>query len=113
MLKVANGLSTGNLTYAGTWNANTNTPTLTSGVGTLNNYYVVNVAGNTNLDGLTNWQVGDWAIFDGTVWQKVDNTDSVTSVNGQTGAVSLTTDNIPEGITKAKKNTGAIVCQHL
>ena len=37
-------------------------------------------------------------IFNGTAWNKVDNTDSVSSVNGQTGAVSLTTDDISEGI---------------
>jgi hypothetical protein len=41
--------------------------------------------------------VGDWAIFDGTAWQQVDNTDAVVSVNGFTGAVSLTTSNISEG----------------
>jgi len=51
---------------------------------------VVSVAGSTNLDGITTWVVGDWAIFNGTVWQKVDNTDAVTSVNGYTGTVSLT-----------------------
>ncbi len=93
-----NGLI-GSSIYQGTWNALTNTPALTSGVGTRGYYYIVNVAGSTNLDGITDWNVGDWAIFDGTAWQQVDNTDSVTSVNGQTGAVSLTTDNIPEGAT--------------
>jgi hypothetical protein len=41
--------------------------------------------------------VGDWAVYNGTAWQKVDNTDAVTSVNGFTGAVSLTTTNIAEG----------------
>ena len=93
-----NGL-VGSSIYQGTWNASTNTPALASGVGTRGYYYIVNVAGSTNLDGITDWNVGDWAIFDGTAWQQVDNTDSVTSVNGQTGAVSLTTDNIPEGAT--------------
>jgi hypothetical protein len=57
----------------------------------------VDVAGTTNLDGITDWQIGDWAIFNGTVWQKVDNTDAVTSVNGQVGTVVLTTTNIAEG----------------
>jgi len=38
-----------------------------------------------------------WAIFNGSVWQKVDNTDAVTSVNGQVGTVVLTTTNIAEG----------------
>jgi hypothetical protein len=87
----------GDLNYQGTWNANTNTPTLTSSTGTQGYYYVVNVAGTTNLDGITDWQVGDWAIYNGTVWQKVDNTDAVSSVNGQTGTVVLTTTDIGEG----------------
>ena len=91
-----NGLIGGSI-YKGTWNASTNTPTLTSSVGTNGNYYIVSVAGSTNLNGITDWQVGDWAIFQGSVWQKVDNTDSVVSVNGFTGAVSLTTSNISEG----------------
>ena len=91
MLKVVSAFSNliGALNYKGTWNANTNTPTLTSSVGTKGDYYVVNVAGNTNLNGITDWQVNDWAIFNGSVWEKIDNTDLVTSVNGQTGAVVL------------------------
>jgi hypothetical protein len=87
----------GDLNYQGTWNATTNTPTLTSSVGTKGYYYVVDVAGTTNLDGITDWQIGDWAIFNGSVWQKVDNTDAITSVNGQVGTVVLTTTNIAEG----------------
>jgi hypothetical protein len=87
----------GELNYQGTWNATTNTPTLTSSVGTKGYYYVVSVAGTTNLNGITDWQIGDWAVYNGTAWQKVDNTDAVTSVNGQTGTVVLTTTNIAEG----------------
>jgi hypothetical protein len=87
----------GALSYQGTWDASTNTPTLTSSVGTKGYYYVVSVAGNTNLNGITDWLVGDWAVYNGTIWQKVDNTEAVTSVNGQTGAVVLTTTNIAEG----------------
>ena len=79
----------GALSYQGTWNASTNTPTLTSSVGTKGYYYVVNVSGNTNLNGITDWLVGDWAVYNGTAWQKVDNTDAVTSVNGYTGTVVL------------------------
>jgi hypothetical protein len=66
----------GGVVYQGTWNATTNSPALTSSVGTQGYYYVVSVAGSTNLDGITDWEVGDWAIFNGTVWQKVDNTDA-------------------------------------
>jgi hypothetical protein len=67
---VANAL--GALNYKGTWNASTNTPALASGVGTKGDYYVVSVAGATNLDGITNWGVGDWATFNGSVWQRVE-----------------------------------------
>jgi len=87
----------GALSYQETWNASTNTPTLTSSVGTKGYYYVVSVAGSTNLNGITDWVVGDWAVYNGTAWQKVDNTDAVTSVNGLTGTVVLTTTNIAEG----------------
>jgi hypothetical protein len=87
----------GALSYQGTWDASTNTPTLTSSVGTKGYYYVVNVAGNTNLNGITDWLVGDWAVYNGSIWQKVDNTETVTSVNGQTGAVVLTTTDVAEG----------------
>ena len=87
----------GALSYQGTWNASTNTPTLTSSVGTKGYYYVVNVAGSTNLNGITDWVIGDWAVFNGSIWQKVDNTDAVTSVNGYTGTVVLTTTDVAEG----------------
>jgi hypothetical protein len=58
--------------YQGTWNASTNTPTLTSSVGIKGYYYVVSVAGSTNLNGITNWGVGDWVVFNGTAWQRVE-----------------------------------------
>jgi hypothetical protein len=90
-----NGLIGGSI-FQSTWNASTNVPTLTSSVGTKGYYYIVSTAGSTNLDGITDWQIGDWAIFDGTVWRKVDNTDAVVSVNGFTGIVSLNLDNIAD-----------------
>lgn len=87
----------GGLSFQGTWNALTNIPHLTSSVGTQGFYYIVSVAGTTNLNGITDWGVNDWAIFNGTVWQKLDNSDLVTSVNGQTGAVVLNMTNIAVG----------------
>jgi hypothetical protein len=100
MLKtVGTSVTTGNLSYQGTWNASTNTPTLTSSVGTLNNYYVVSVAGSTNLNGITDWGVGDWAIFNGSAWQKVDNSEvtyvsNVATGTGLTGGPITTTGTI-------------------
>jgi hypothetical protein len=80
---------TGGLSYQGAWNASTNTPTLVSSTGVNGYYYIVSVAGSTNLNGVTDWQVGDWAIFNGSTWQKIDQTNLVSSVNGQTGVVSI------------------------
>jgi hypothetical protein len=65
------------LVFQGTWNAATNTPTLTSGSGTTGNFYIVSTSGSTNLDGVTDWVTGDWAVFieqGGTdAWEKIDN----------------------------------------
>ena len=85
------------LQFQGMWNASSNTPTLASGVGTQGHFYIVSTPGGTDLDGETDWDTGDWAIFDGTTWSKVDNSERVTQVNGQTGIVTLTTSNISEG----------------
>lgn len=96
---------TGGLVFQGSWNASTNTPTLTSSVGTNGFYYVVSVAGSTDLNGVTDWQVGDWAIFNGTVWQKIDQTNLVSSVNGQTGAVSIAYADLAGAIPTWNQNT--------
>ena len=96
---VANAL--GALNYKGTWNATTNTPALASGVGTQGDYYVVSVAGTTNLDGITNWGVGDWAAFNGSVWQRVEggadgNFDNLTALGTSTltGNVQIVTGDL-------------------
>ena len=82
--------------YQGTWNASTNTPTLTSSVGTAGYYYVVTTAGNTTLNGVSGWNIGDWAIFSNGAWQKIpgSTTESFTNlittnlqVSGLTGFV--------------------------
>ena len=70
--------ASGPFIFKGTWDANTNTPTLASGTGTKGDWYLVSVAGSTNLDGITDWEIGDNAIFNGTTWNKVDNTDGTT-----------------------------------
>ena len=91
MLKTVSSISNalGSLNYRGTWDALNNTPTLVSSVGTKGDYYVVSVAGSTNLNGVTLWGVGDWAVFNGSIWQKVDGGDTtnitsltVTSLTG-------------------------------
>jgi hypothetical protein len=76
--------------YLGTWNATTNSPALASGVGTTGGYYVVATAGTTTIDGKSVWGVGDWIVFDGTAWDKLDGqANPVSSVAGRQGAVTL------------------------
>jgi len=66
----------GAVAYQGGWNASTNAPTLSSGVGTKGYYYIVTTAGTTTLNGVNLWSVGDWAVFDGTAWEKVNGSSS-------------------------------------
>jgi len=94
------------LAYQGVWNASTNTPALASGTGTQGYYYIVSVAGSTNLDGITDWAVGDWAVFSGAVWQKLDQTNSVVSVNGASGVVVLDAADVGAAATDGTGATG-------
>lgn len=87
----------GGVQYQGTWNATTNSPALSNGSGSNGYYYRVATAGTTSLDGIAEWAIGDWVVSNGTVWQKIDNTDAVTSVNGYTGAVSLVKNDVGLG----------------
>lgn len=63
----------GALSYQGIWDAEANLPPLAGGSGEQGHYLVVAVAGSTELDGIADWAVGDWAVFNGTAWEKVDN----------------------------------------
>lgn len=71
----------GALNYKGTWDASTNTPTIVSSVGVKGDYYVVSVAGSTNINGLSNWGIGDWIVFNGAVWQRVEGGADLNGVN--------------------------------
>jgi hypothetical protein len=74
---------TGGMQYKGAWDASTGAYPADPETGW---YYVVSVAGTA---GGTAYNIGDWAVYNGTSWDKIDNTDSVSSVNGKTGAVVL------------------------
>ena len=76
----------GNVNYQGLWNAATNNPTLVNppSSGTKGYYYIVSTAGTFAS---ISFEVGDWIISNGSAWQKVDNTDAVSSVFGRTGNV--------------------------
>lgn len=81
------------LNYKGTWNASTNSPSLSDSTGSGGDVYRVSVAGSRNLgSGTISWEVGDYAIYSPVTssWEKADTTDAVSSVAGRTGAVTLT-----------------------
>lgn len=96
MLKTVSSITNaiGALNFKGAWNASTNTPTLASGVGTKGDYFVVGVAGTTTLDGISTWGVGDWATYNGGVWQRVEGGADLEGVNlnvsGTTNLAALT-----------------------
>ena len=85
-------------TYKGTWNVSSNTPSLADGVGVNADFYYVEVAGTRDLgDGSIQFYVGDLVIYDTATgrWRRVGG-NGVTTVNGVSGVVTLTTDQIPE-----------------
>lgn len=85
----------GQLEYKGTFDATVGQ----TGVSLQKGYYfIANKAGAKNPDGSNysetwatgangNYAVGDWAVYNGSGWNKVDNTDAVTMVNGQVGYI--------------------------
>lgn len=76
--------------FKGVWNADTNTPILADGVGDAGDVYLVSVAGTHNFgSGEITFAIGDWAIYDGTIWQKSLNSNAVVSVNGLQGVVTV------------------------
>ncbi len=80
---------TGAVNFVGTWDAATNTPTLgNSGAGGVKgDYLVVNNGGTTSIDGINVWDPTDWIVNNGTIWEKIDNTNQVVSVFGRAGAI--------------------------
>lgn len=101
----------GGLSYQGTWNASTNTPTLASSTGTNGYYYVVSVAGSTNLNGITDWKVGDWLLFNGTVWQKIDQSETLQTITSTDGSITVSTvgSNVDLSATLAASATNVVV----
>ncbi|HYV92701.1 MAG TPA: hypothetical protein VE978_12975, partial [Chitinophagales bacterium] len=102
-------LPTGALIYKGTWDASTNTPTLSDATGVNGWDYRVSIAGTQNLgSGNIVFVVGDEIIHNGTIYQLAPSATTVTSVNGLQGAVVLSTTNIAEGTNLYFTNAKAI-----
>lgn len=75
MLKTISSITNalGALNYKGTWNALTNNPALADGTGAKGDYYVTSTAGTQTFGGLLLFfGIGDWIVYNGAVWQRVE-----------------------------------------
>jgi hypothetical protein len=96
----------GQVSYIGTWNATSNSPLLSNTTGpnqaslVKGNYYVVSVAGSTDFgSGAIQFSIGDWAVSNGTIWQKVNNREYISSVSGKSGSsITLVASDISNAV---------------
>ena len=81
----------GQLSYKGTWDPSI-AGTVVPNAG---DYYIATNNGNYYPDGTTlptgsqQFETGDWAVYNGDSWDKIDNTDAVRTVNNQIGDVKI------------------------
>ncbi|MEA9356026.1 tail fiber domain-containing protein [Bacteriovorax sp. PP10] len=71
-------------TFIGTWNASSNLPDIDVAPPMSGGYYVVTTAGTHNSIA---YSIGDWAIWNGTAWSRIQNISGVSSVFGRTGTI--------------------------
>lgn len=96
----------GGMSYQGVWNASTNSPSMpAASAGNKGQYYKISVAGTTSMSGITDWQIGDWIVSNGATWDKIDNSEAVSSVAGRTGAITLTKADV--GLSNADNTSDA------
>lgn len=110
---------TGAVTYQGVYNAVSNSPALAApGSANKGYYFVVTTAGTQQ--GLT-LNVGDWVISNGTAWDKVSSSSTISTVFGRTGAIAAapgdyTTDQVTEAgnkyYTEARVSANPTVAAH-
>jgi hypothetical protein len=89
--------------------------TFTDAAGNAGDVWLASAAGSYDAgSGSITYAIGDWAVHNGSIFQKSLNSNSVVSVNGQTGVVSLSTDNVSEGssnlyFTSSRAKTAAVL----
>lgn len=96
--------------YKGLWAASTNTPTLADGTGTNGDVYRVTDDGSVDFgSGSISFNAGDQVVYNGATgfWEKWDQTDAVSSVNGSTGAVTVNAINQITGDATAGPASGS------
>jgi len=75
----------------GEWDADTNTPTIVSSIGSNGDFYIVSVEGNTLINDIDDWNVDDYIWYDGSTetWQKISNSSGLSIPGGITGTVQF------------------------
>lgn len=103
--------------FLGQWDASTNTPHLADGTGTNGDFYIVSAGGTVDFGTAQNprvvtFSVNDRVVYEGDIAQWVRlPAGQVSSVNGQSGAVTLTASDIEysTGVSiKAKIDANAV-----
>ncbi len=89
------------LTYRGAWNVNTMVPDLESmSTAKKGDYYVVNIGGDSDLlnpGTPETWYPGDWALYNGSFWERLNNSGSLTDINGLSGpSITLNVQNLAD-----------------
>lgn len=94
--------------YAGQWDASSNSPAFTPIDEARNGeYFFVSTPGTWNG---TSYEVGDFIVNADGTWLKIKNNSDVISVNGKTGAVTITIGDIPDliDILERKAETSSV-----
>ena len=109
-----NQLPVTGMEYQGSWDASDNTPTLADGIGTAGHFYVVSTAGTYDFgSGDITFLLRDWVMYNGTIWEKLEQAGEVTSVNGYSGVVVLDAIDIGLGNLRDEaqsfKRTGTLI----
>lgn len=98
--------------YKGNWDASLNLPLLADGTGNAGDTYRVSVAGTQNLgSGSISFEISDYIIYSGSIWQKSDTTDSVFSVNSKVGNVVLNPDDLSDATSTNKFTTASAIAR--
>ena len=72
--------------FQGIWNANANSPDIANFPGLSDGFvWIVSVAGNTSVGGITGWIVGDYAVYSGGNWYKLSNSSFGWGLTGNNG----------------------------
>ena len=96
------------MAYQGAWDASSNTPTLADGTGDVGDVYRASVAGTQDLgSGNMTFAIGDFVIYNGTIWEHSPGADAVLSVNGATGVVTVNAINELTGDVTAGPASGS------